>query len=76
MIERRAQSLPAMHRPDYLFGCPGHLKLYLDRGVIWEACDRCGRVMQKWCVIPSPPEPQLHEWRDEEDDVNPEPWGV
>lgn len=77
MIAHRDQSPPAMHLPGYPFGCPGHLKLYLDRGVTWEACDRCGRVMHKWAVIPTPPEPQLDTgWHDDEDDVDDGAWGV
>ena len=78
LVERRGQSNPAIHRPDYLFGCPGRLKTHLDRGLVWTACERCGRVMGKWAVIPTPPEPQLDTgWRDEESDVDdPEAYGV
>lgn len=76
-IEHREQSPPAAHPQQHLFGCWGLLKLRPEQGVIYEYCERCGRVMGKWAVIPTPPEPQLDTgWHDDEDDVDDGAWGV
>ena len=55
VIERRAPSYPAVHPHRHLFGCPGHLVLDVSSSaVVLEVCDRCGRTIKKWAVIPEP----------------------
>lgn len=54
-IWRRRQSHPAAHPQQHVFGCPGHLVLDVSSSaVVLEVCDRCGRTIKKWAVIPEP----------------------
>ena len=70
VIERRAPSYPAVHPHRHLFGCPGHLVLDVSSSaVVLEVCDRCGRTIKKWAVIPEPQRVQPDPMWDEDDDA-------
>jgi len=65
MIERRGQSAPATHPQQHLFGCWGLLVLDVTgSGLVFEACERCGRVIKKWAVVAEP----QRQYADESDD--------
>ena len=55
VIERRAPSPRAVHPQQHLFGCWGLMELDVSSSaVVLEVCDRCGRTIKKWAVIPEP----------------------
>jgi len=69
-IWRRQSSPRAMHPQQHLFGCWGRLVLDVSSSaVVLEVCDRCGRTIKKWAVIPEPQRARPDTTWDDDDDA-------